>query len=47
MLFSVCCGKLFSCFTIVVDEKCYLFFFLIDRFVRQRSTGDTTSIVTL
>lgn len=37
----------FACFTIVTDEHCYLFFLVIDRLVRQRSTGDTISIVTL
>ena len=50
LLYAVQCllwKIVFSCFTIVTDEQCYLFFLLIDSFVRQRSTGDTISIITL
>jgi len=50
LLYAVQCllwKTVFSCFTIVTDEQCYLFFLLIDRFVRQRSTSDTISLVTL
>ena len=50
LLYAVQCllwKTVFSCFTIVTDEQCYLFFLHIDRFVRQRSTCDTISLVTL